>query len=59
MIETPQIANTSGTKLDHLKKEHQELSDHLNPPYGGTLVNGLMNAERATDIQAESRDWPS
>jgi sulfate adenylyltransferase len=33
--------------------------DHLNPPYGGTLVNGLVNAERATDIQAESRDWPS
>ena len=35
------------------------MSDHLNPPYGGTLVNGLVNAERATDIQAESRTWPS
>jgi sulfate adenylyltransferase len=28
-------------------------------PHGGTLVNLLMDADRAAQLQAESRDWPS
>jgi sulfate adenylyltransferase len=28
-------------------------------PHGGTLVNLLMDAEHASQLQAESRDWPS
>ena len=35
------------------------MHDHLNPPYCGTLVNLLAGPERASDLQAESRDWPS
>ena len=35
------------------------MQDHLNPPYGGTLVNLLAPPERASDLQGESRDWPS
>jgi sulfate adenylyltransferase len=35
------------------------VQDHLNPPYGGTLVNLLATPERTSVLQAESRDWPS
>ena len=35
------------------------MQDHLNSPYGGTLVNLLAPPERASDLQGESRDWPS
>jgi sulfate adenylyltransferase len=35
------------------------VQDHLNPAYGGTLVNLVGNRERALDVQAQSRDWPS
>ena len=33
--------------------------DHLNPPYGGELVNLIAAQERASELQAESREWPS
>jgi sulfate adenylyltransferase len=33
--------------------------DHLNPPYGGELVNLMVSAARAAELQAESREWPS
>ena len=35
------------------------MQDHLNSPYGGTLVSLLAPPERASDLQGESRDWPS
>ena len=33
--------------------------DHLNPPHGGQLVNLVAAPERALELQAQSRDWPS
>ena len=32
---------------------------HLNLPYGGELVNLIVSPERASELQAESRYWPS
>ena len=32
---------------------------HLNLPYGGELVNLVTTSERAPELHAESRDWPS
>ena len=35
------------------------MPDTLIPPHGGTLVDLLVSDERAEEIKAESRDWPS
>lgn len=35
------------------------MQNHLNPPHGGELINLLANSERAFELQAESREWPS
>jgi len=35
------------------------MSDHLNPPHGGELVNLFAAPERVLELQADSRDWPS
>jgi sulfate adenylyltransferase len=35
------------------------LQDTLNAPHGGTLVNLLAAPERAAELQAASKDWPS
>ncbi len=35
------------------------MADHLNPPHGGVLVNHMAAPERAQELKAESRDWPS
>src|SRR5229473_7132842 len=35
------------------------MQDHLNPPHGGELVNQLATPARSTELQAESRKWPS
>ena len=35
------------------------VSHALNPPHGGTLVNLLVDAERAAELQRSSRQWPS
>jgi sulfate adenylyltransferase len=35
------------------------MADHLNPPHGGVLVNLMATPERAQELKAESRDWPS
>jgi sulfate adenylyltransferase len=35
------------------------MTDHLNAPHGGTLINLLSAPARAAELQAESRDWPS
>ena len=35
------------------------MTDHLIPPHGGTLVNLLVDEDRATELKTESRDWPS
>jgi len=35
------------------------MQDHLNPPHGGRLVNLLATDERASELEAESRAWPS
>jgi sulfate adenylyltransferase len=33
--------------------------NHLNPPYGGPLVDLLATPERASELQFQSRHWPS
>lgn len=35
------------------------MSDHLNPPHGGELVNRLVDEARAAELKEASRDWPS
>ena len=35
------------------------MQDHLTAPHGGTLVDRLVDAERAEELRAASRDWPS
>lgn len=35
------------------------MSDHLVPPHGGKLINLLVAPERAAELNAASRDWPS
>ncbi len=35
------------------------MTDHLIAPHGGTLVDLLAPADRAAEIKAASRDWPS
>ena len=35
------------------------MQDHLNPPHGGVLVDLFVAPERAAELQAGSRDWPS
>ncbi len=34
-------------------------SDHLIAPHGGELVDLLVDADRAAELKAASRDWPS
>lgn len=33
--------------------------DRLNPPYGGELINLIVSPDRASELQAESREWLS
>jgi sulfate adenylyltransferase len=33
--------------------------DRLNPPHGGQLINLIAVPARATELKAESREWPS
>ena len=33
--------------------------DHLNPPHGGKLINLLATRDRITELEVESRAWPS
>lgn len=35
------------------------MEDHLNSPLGGQLMNLIVPSERALELQAQSRDWPS
>jgi sulfate adenylyltransferase len=35
------------------------VSDHLIAPHGGTLVNLQVDPDRAAELKAASRDWPS
>ncbi len=35
------------------------VTEHLIPPYGGTLMNLTSDPDRATELRAKSRDWPS
>ena len=35
------------------------VQDTLNAPHGGDLVNLLVDAKRAAELQAASKDWPS
>ena len=35
------------------------MSDHLNAPHGGTLVNLLAGVDRQAELRELSRDWPS
>ncbi len=37
----------------------QKIQGHLNPPHGGELVNLLAVPERVSELQLQSRDWPS
>ncbi|MEP6753211.1 MAG: bifunctional sulfate adenylyltransferase/adenylylsulfate kinase [Candidatus Dormiibacterota bacterium] len=35
------------------------MSDHLISPYGGTLIDPIVDEERRLELKAHSRDWPS
>jgi sulfate adenylyltransferase len=35
------------------------MTDHLNAPHGGVLVDLMASADRRTEIRDMSRDWPS
>ena len=35
------------------------MTDHLNPPHGGALVNLMAGPDRSAELHASSRDWPS
>jgi len=35
------------------------MPSHLIPPHGGSLVNLMVSRERAEELKARSRDWPS
>ncbi len=35
------------------------MSSHLNAPHGGTLVDLTVSEQRAAELKAHSRDWPS
>ena len=35
------------------------MTDHLIAPHGGILIDRIADADQATAIKAESRDWPS
>ena len=35
------------------------MQDHLIPPHGGALVNLIVSPERAAELKAHSREWPS
>ena len=35
------------------------MSDHLIAPHGGTLVDLLVDGQRAAELKAQSADWPS
>ncbi len=35
------------------------MADHLITPHGGTLVDLIVDPERAAELKTESADWPS
>ena len=35
------------------------MADHLIPPYGGVLVDGVVDDERASELRKASTHWPS
>ena len=35
------------------------MADHLVPPYGGVLVDGIVDDERASELRKASTHWPS
>jgi sulfate adenylyltransferase len=35
------------------------MTDHLTAPHGGSLVDLLVDEERAEELRGQSRDWPS
>ncbi len=35
------------------------MHDHLNPPYAGELVNLIATPQRVSELQVDSRGWPS
>src|SRR5215475_8823950 len=35
------------------------MADHLVPPYGGALVDVVVDDERASELRKASTDWPS
>lgn len=41
------------------KTSDSELSDHLIAPHGGTLVNLIVEDERALELAEASRAWPT
>lgn len=47
-------------RRDHEKKPHGATQlDHLITPHGGTLVNLIVEGDRAALIREQSREWPS
>lgn len=55
----PDRAHATPVLFPAVSQERSPLSDHLIAPHGGTLVNLQVSAERAAELKAASRDWPS
>src|SRR6202046_4114414 len=58
--ETPNLnaANPKAKNLGGFRKLSASTS-HLNAPHGGELVNLLVSPEKAGELKAHSRQWPS
>src|SRR5438552_16438442 len=48
----------AGPHLDSSPRR-DTLSDHLIAPHGGTLVDLIVDADRAAELKAAATDWPS
>jgi sulfate adenylyltransferase len=59
-LESTPDRNTWG-KIEESRR-HRELTastSHIIPPHGGELVNLIAQSERAQELKAHSREWPS
>ena len=51
--------------LSTMRRSHENdrmeswILDHLITPHGGTLVNLIVDGDRAAEIREHSREWPS
>lgn len=53
----PRLRSTEMLPVQEISQD--TLEDHLNPPYGGNLLDLLAVPERVSELQHQSRTWPS